>query len=380
MAKRELAEVVFLARSLERGGAERQLVTLTRALSSRGQPVALVLFYGDGPLEQELAGSAVRVIALGKSGRWDVVSFGCRFIRALRTFRGATIHGYLTVPNLLLALAKPFLRGSRIVWGMRASDMDMSRYDWLARLTSRLESLARKRVDLIIANSAAGKRHAVARGFPEEKIMVIPNGIDAHAFHPDPDERKRVRSEWNVAPDEVLVGLAARLDPMKDHPTFLKAAAAVFQKNRHTRFVLIGDGPRDYRESLHTMARTLGITDRVIWAGTYSNMVAAYNALDIYCSASAWGEGFSNSVAEAMACGVPCVVTDVGDSTLIVGDTGRVAPPRDPSALADAILSLAGMEETGRKLLGAQARRRIESEFSVDRLVENTAQALGLAL
>lgn len=379
MAKRELAEVVFLARSLERGGSERQLVTLARTLSDRGHGVTLILFYGGGPLEEELGDSSVRLITLRKRGRWDVAGFGWRFIRTLRGFRGVTIHGYLTVPNLLLALAKPFLRGSRLVWGLRASDMDMSRYDWLSRLTSRLECLTSNSADLVIANSFAGKRHAVARGFPEEKIVVIPNGINIEVFHPDPDERKRVRSEWNVAPDEVLVGLAARLDPMKDHPTFLKAAAAVQQRHRHTRFVLIGDGPRDYRESLHTMARTLGIADRVIWAGTCSNMAAAYNALDIFCSASS-SEGFSNSIAEAMACGIPCVVTDVGDSALIVGETGRVVPPRDPPALADAILTLAGVQEVERKRLGARARRRIESEFSVDRLVENTAQALGLAL
>ena len=380
MAKRELAEVVFLARSLERGGAERQLVTLARALSGRGQPVAVVLFYGGGPLEQELAGSGVRLISLDKHGRWDMAGFGWRLIRTLRSFRGATIHGYLTVPNLLLALAKPFLRGSRVVWGLRASDMDMSRYDWLAGVTARLECLASNRADIIIANSTAGKRHAIERGFPGQKITVVPNGIDTKTFRPDHDARNRVRSEWSVTADQILVGLAARLDPMKDHQTFLNAAAIAWQQNPHLRFALIGDGPRDYRESLRAMSRTLGIADRVIWTGMRDDMSAAYNALDIFCSASAWGEGFSNSIAEAMACGVPCVATDVGDSAMIVGAAGRIVPPRNPSALADAMLALAGMEEAERKRLGAQARQRIESEFSVERLVENTALALGLAL
>lgn len=369
--------ILFLARSLDRGGAERQLVVLANGLARRGHAVAVAVFFGGGAYESELAGTGVRVIHLGKKDRWDILPFLYRLVRLLRKERPAVLHSYLGVPNILVAALKPLLSGTRIVWGVRASNMDLARYDWLSRLAYVLERRLARFAHCIIANSRAGKHHAIANGFPADRIVVIPNGIDTDCFRPNPEGRRRVRAEWGLGDHEILVGLIGRLDPMKDHPVFLEAASNIARVRRDVRFVCVGGGPADYAEALKQHAATLGLTNQLIWVGARDDMPAVYSALDI-ASSSSYGEGFSNTIAEAMACGVPCVVTDVGDSALIVGDAGSVVPPGDYNALAAAIGRLIDRPHEERLELGEVCRARVVSKFGIDRLIQRTEEALGL--
>jgi len=371
-------DILFLTRSLDRGGAERQLVVLAKGLARRGHAVAVAVFFGGGAYEAELAEDDVRVINLGKQGRWDILPFLNRLVRLLRKERPAVLHSYLGVPNILATIIKPLLPGIRIVWCVRASNVDLSRYDWLSRLAYSLECRLARFAGCIIANSCAGKRYAVANGFPEGKIVVIPNGIDTTYFRFDSKGRQQVRSEWALGEDEMLVGLVARLDHMKDHPTFLEAASRIARERHDVRFVCVGEGAADYAEVIKKHAVALGLSGRLIWAGARDNMPAVFSALDIATSSSS-GEGFSNTIAEAMACGVPCVVTDVGDSAFIVGDAGTVVAPGDGSAFAAAIQHLINLPPEERRALGDVGRARIVSEFSLDKLVQRTEQALGLA-
>lgn len=369
--------ILFLARSLDRGGAERQLVVLAKGLARREHAVAVAVFFGGGAYEAELAGAGVRVIHLNKKGRWDVLPFLIRLARLLRKERPAVLHSYLGVPNILAAVLKPLAPGTRIVWGVRASNVDLSRYDWLSRFAYGLERRLAWLADRIIANSHAGKRHAVANGFPEAGIVVIPNGIDTDRFRPDPEGRRRVRAEWGLGDHEMLAGLVGRLDPMKDHPVFLEAASLIVKACRDVRFVCVGGGPADYAAVLRQRAAALGLTDRLIWVGARDDMPAVYSALDI-ASSSSLGEGFSNTIAEAMACGIPSVVTEVGDSARIVGEAGSVVPPGDPHALAAAIQHLIDLPAEERLARGAACRARVVSEFGIERLIQRTEQALDL--
>jgi glycosyltransferase involved in cell wall biosynthesis len=158
---------------------------------------------------------------------------------------------------------------------------------------------------------------------------------------------------------------------MKDHVGFLKAAAMVVRSHPQTRFVLAGAGVSSKQPELVEAIQQAGLHDYVILLGERSDIPRLNNAFDIGCSASAWGEGFSNSIGEAMACGVPCVVTDVGDSAYIVADSGFVAPPRDPEALANALVRLIDMGPSGRQQLGTKARQRVETKFSLPAIVQS---------
>ncbi|MES2405893.1 MAG: glycosyltransferase [Pseudomonadota bacterium] len=371
--------ILFLARSLGRGGAERQLVLLAKGLAKRDMTVCVTVFYGGGAYEAELEQAGVRIINLDKRGRWDVVPFLYRLGILLRNEHPDVLHSYLGVPNILTALLKFLMPDTRIVWGVRASNMDLFHYDSLSRFSYWLECRLSRFANLIISNSHAGRSYAVAHGFPAKHVVVIPNGIDTQRFRFDPRGRGQIRAEWHIREDELLIGLVARLDPMKDHAIFLQAASLLAAKFPHLRFVCVGNGAPGYSKSLQRMAVVLGLGERLIWAGARDDLPAVYSALDIAASSSSFGEGFSNTIAEAMACSVPCVATAVGDSALIVGDTGSVTPPGDYSALAAAMGRLIDLPLEDRRMLGEACRARVESEFGMDRLVQRTGQALGMA-
>jgi glycosyltransferase involved in cell wall biosynthesis len=369
-----MTRICFIIRQFEEGGAQRQLLTLVRGLDKTKFDITLLSFYSGGHFSEEVDRLAhVKHVCLNKSGRWDVLTFIYRFVKNIRQINPDIMHGYLDLPNCLTIIIKPFFPKTRMIFGVRASDMDMSHYSWPNKLCYKLESFLSRFANTIIVNSKAGYEFAALKGFPKKSMVVIPNGIDTGMFKPDPEARAKLRSELGAKNGETLIGLIGRLDPMKDHPTFLKAAEMVIQKEKNIRFVCAGDGPKAYKDELIALGQSLGISDHLVWTGSLKEMHKVYNALDFVCSSSAFGEGFANVIGEAMASGVPCVVTDVGDSSWIVGDTGVVVPPNNPKALADGLLKCLGKEK---KETSIQARLRIEDNFSIKKLVERTESAL----
>nr|WP_155934541.1 glycosyltransferase [Pseudodesulfovibrio alkaliphilus] len=367
-AQSERVRILLLAPSLEAGGAERQVVVLANALAARGHRVAVALHYPGGVLERELAG--VERIQLGKGGRWDFGGFLVRLVRAVRGFAPDVVYSFLGTPNILSALLLPLFKPTRLVWAVRASNMDMARYGRVARFAYWFEARLSPVADAVIVNSRAGREHAQGRGFPAETMVVVPNGIDTGRFRPDKEARQTVRREWGVGPEHVLVGLMARLDPMKDIPTFLKAASLAARKDETLRFVCVGAGLLE--GELRILAASLKLDDRLVWAGFRADAERVCNGFDLCCLSSS-GEGFPNVLGEAMACGVPCVTTDVGDAALIVGETGVVVPPGDAEALAEGILTMAGRIRRGEV---SGVRERIEQRFSVDAMVDATEKVL----
>jgi glycosyltransferase involved in cell wall biosynthesis len=347
-------------------------VTLAKALDRKLFDVTVFTFYPGGALEQDLAGSHVRTISLGKSGRWDVLRFFSRLVRHLRLIRPDIIHGYLDLSNLLALSSKPFTHRPAIIWGARSSNVDLKFYDRLRRLSFWLERKLSRLPDRIIVNSDAGRAYLLKRGFPAEKLVVVPNGIDTNYFRPDTEARRRVRSEWGVSENEVLIGIVGRFDPVKDHQTFLRAAALLSKERASVRFVCVGGGTVGHWQKLHRLCEQLSLSGKVLWAGARSDMPAVYNAFDIHVSSSR-SEGFPNSIGEAMACAVPCVVTDAGDSSLIVGDTGFVSAPLNVEALA---LNLIACIESDREGLGKGARLRIEENWNTEQLAERSERVI----
>ena len=368
-------KIIFLIRHLNRAGAERQLVTLAKRLHNQGHCVAVAVFYTGGPLEGELLESGVPVHSLAKRGRWDTLNFMCRLVKLVRREKPDILHGYLSVSNIFTALIGMMWPRVRVAWGIRSSNMNLKDYDWLMRVSYRVERWFSRFADLIIVNSYAGLDYAAGQGYPSDKMVVIPNGVDTDRFKPDREAGKRVRSEWGVTDEQILIGLVGRIDPMKDHATFLKAAALLATEHHNLAFACIGRSREPHKSILMNSSEQLGLSDRLIWSDARNDMHAVYNAFDVLVSSSSYGEGFSNVIGEAMACGVPCVVTDVGDSAMIVGDYGEVVTPQDPQALKDAIERL--LEKCrGNCLEGQTSRQRIVDRFSVVELEAKTESAL----
>jgi glycosyltransferase involved in cell wall biosynthesis len=367
-----MIKVVFLIRSLDRGGTERQLATVIPRLSKERFDVTVISFYQGGQFGAELGAKDVEVLILNKRGRWDIFHFFRRLLTELKAIRPDIIHSYLVEPNLVAAFIKPVFTSAKMVWGVRASKRDLTRHDWFVRMNFRLQALVSRFADLIILNSNEGRDDHLALGFPPERSVVIHSGVDTDEFCPDRQLGIPIRKKWEIDDGTVLIGVVGRFDPIKDHRTFVQAAALLSGDRTDCRFVFVGDGPADYVAGLRRLVAQSNLSDRVVWAGLRADMPAVYNALDIACSSSV-SEGFPNAIAEAMACGIPCVVTDVGDSALLVGETGIVVPPQNPLALA------VGLRKSIENLRAGSApdpRQRILNEFNVRRLVQRTEAAL----
>ncbi len=371
-----MKKITFLIRTLERsggGGAEKQLATLAKAISQKGFEVTILCFYRDAHSEVEFSGTPIKILFLEKQDRWDMVDFFGRLLKQLKSIQPDVLHSYLPDSNIVTIFLKPLFPTTKMVWGIRHSNWgtgkNISRW---VNLILYLERKLARFADLIIANSYAGQKYHLSKGFPAKKTIVIPNGIDVDYFKHDPQAGTTVRQEWGVSTNKILIGLIGRLHPMKDHSTFLKAAALLFQERQDVSFVCIGGGlQQDYAIQLYELTNQLGIAEQVIWARARLDMPEVYNALDIVVSASAYGEGFSNAIGEAMACGKACVVTDVGDSASIVGNQGIIVPPGDPQALKTAVMQLIAKLTTG-NYAQSEIRQRIVENFSVSQLLLKT--------
>jgi glycosyltransferase involved in cell wall biosynthesis len=258
----------------------------------------------------------------------------------------------------LAALAALWLSGrrrrTRLVWGIRCSDLDLARYGRLVRMTVRACARLSHRPDAVVVNSAAGQAAHDRLGYRPRRLVLIENGIDTRRFHPDAAAGARVRAELGIAADERVLMHVARVDPMKDHEMLF----AALDRLDGVRAVLIGVG-----------TEALPRHRAVIALGRRTDVAALLPAGDLIVLPSAFGEGFSNALAEGMACGLPAVATDVGDAKRLVGDTGCVVPPRDAEAFAGAIRRLLDEPDEARAARGRAARQRVEQEFSIARFV-----------
>jgi glycosyltransferase involved in cell wall biosynthesis len=364
--------IMFLVHSLELAGAERQVVNLAKGLLHKGHCVSVITFYARGPLGSDLRDAGVTVHSLQKRKRSDV-SFLWRLAKLVRREEPDVLHGYLESPNILSGLLKLLIPNLRVVWGVRCSAKEPDGYDAASRVFSALEPKVSALADLIIINSRSGARDADNAGFPADKIRIIPNGIDSDYFRPDPDAGQRLRRELGVRPTERLIGRIGRFHRMKDYPAFLDTAAGLRRRDPRLRFLCLGNGSLAEEVELAALISQLGLQDCTQVCKPLRDMRSVYNALDLVVSSSAFGEGFPNVVGEAMACGTPCVVTDVGDSAFLIDIPELVVPPRRPRALESACARWFAHPSLWDR---DRARQRIVNGFSVRQLVDRTEQLL----
>ncbi len=372
--------VVFLIPSLIAHGAERQLCELVWGLDKGRFEVHIVVFYGpEAHGENHLWGETERIpdstwhCLHKRRGAVGYLLTLLRLLALLRRIRPDVLHGYMdaNLPTLLLGR----LLGRPVVWGIRRTSANLSLLDGRSRCLLRISAHLSRFTDLIIFNSEAGRLSYQAMGMQAPRMLVIPNGFDVSRFTPAPSSGLEQRRAWNVPAEVPLIGLVGRLDPVKDHPTFLRAAARIARDWPEARFVCVGSGPADYLESLKRQTESLGLGGSVVWPGVCKEMSAVYNALTVLALTST-DEGCPNVLGEAMACGIPCVSTRTGDAERLVGDPEAVVDPGDDLALAAAISRLLREPAASRAAMGLAQRSRMCSAFSTEILVRNTEAAL----
>jgi glycosyltransferase involved in cell wall biosynthesis len=275
--------------------------------------------------------------------------------------------------DLIGGLAARLAGRARVVWGIHNSTLDPATTHRSTRLiVAASAGLSRRIPDAVVCVSRAAEALHVSKGYDAGKFILIPNGFDLSEFQPDEAARREVRRELGLRDEDVLIGMVARISPQKDHPNFIRAAASLAKRRPEVRFLLCG-GPGvegamgatpDNRELVRPLQEA-GLLDRFSLLGRRDDVPRVSRALDIGVLSSSYGEAFPLVIGEAMACGVPCVVTDVGDSGFLVADTGRVVPPRDSEAMARAWEELVELGPEGRRRLGQAARARVEEHFSL---------------
>jgi hypothetical protein len=359
-------KVCHLITSLDLGGAEQALVNLIRELPQshfRNEVVSLV---EPGLFAEELRAAGIPVVSLDMPrGSPTVVGLG-RLVRHLRTTKPTILQTWLYHADLLGTVARQFVPGLRLLWNVRCSDMvsapgsqRLNRIMWLLARLSR-------QPDAVIANSESGKSFHENFGYAPRRWVQISNGVDTTRFRPRPDTRKELRARLGVDPQAYVIGMAARYHPMKDHQSFLQAAARFALAHPSARFVLCGKGCDNGNEHLMRMIAEAGLLGRVILLGIQRNVEMLYPCFDLLTLASAYGEGSPNVLLEAMACGVPCVSTDVGDSRQMIGDAGLVVVTRkDPGELAAAWETMASWDPV---MLASRARCRAVDNFQIDQI------------
>lgn len=362
--------ILFLIRDLESGGAQRQLIELVKGLDKTHFRVTVVTFYEGGFFSHEVAADeSVTMISLDKRGRWDNVGFLWRFWQLVCAMQPDILHGYMNLANLFCFLVGK-ATGTTVVWGLRSTTEGL---DWMDRVAFRLCAVLSRFSDAIIVNSHTGNQYHVNHGYNPGRITVVPNGINTILFHPDNSTRQYLRRLIGLRLDSIIIGMVARYDPMKGHSTFLQAAHLLHHNQYPAQFVLIGEGMSPDNPELWHLVCHYDLEQHVHLLDKRRDVAQIISGFDIITLPSAFGEGFPNVIGEAMACGVPCVVTDIGDSASIVGETGVVIPPGSARALAAAwIIALAADTPDLRE----QRRQRIVEHFSVERMVQRTETVL----
>jgi glycosyltransferase involved in cell wall biosynthesis len=358
--------VCHLITDLDAGGAERSLVNLLVGIDQREFKCDVVSLITPGAMAKPLIEAGIPVTSLGMRRRRPNPLALLSLLRHLRITRPAILQTWLYHADFMGTIATRIMRPERLVWNVRCSDIthvDAERGTrWLVRSLAALS----RRPDAIVVNSLKGQVDHERLGYRPRRWVNIPNGVDFIRFQQRENDRLWLRGQLGIEPNALTIGLVARDHPMKDIKTFLQAASLLLKNQPDRQFVLCGDGLTPDNARLAEILRNLHLERHVTLLGQRSDMENIYPALDILALCSIYGEGFPNVLSEAMACGVPCVATDVGDCIEIIGDCGIVVPKRDPEALAKAWEALV---ERGLQEIGVRARRRMVARYGVERMV-----------
>lgn len=320
----------------------------------------------DGPIGDRIRELGVPVTTLDMPRgtlTWDGLY---RLFQLLRREQPDVVQTWMYHADLIGGIVARMARVDHIVWNIRSSTLDPDRDKrttiWTARLCAWLSSWLPDRI--VTCAREAGRVHA-GLGYDASKMVVVPNGFDTKQYRPDQQRRAQIRDELGLE-DELVVGLVARYHPQKDHRTFVRAASRLSEQIPRAHFVLCGTDITWENDELVGWIEGHKLRDSFSLLGRRDDIAAVMAAFDVAVLSSATGEAFPNVVGEAMACGTPCVVTRVGDSEEIVGDTGIAVPTEDPESLAEGCEQILSLSPEQRRKRGQRARDRVERLYSLE--------------
>lgn len=369
--------VLHIITGLEVGGAEGMLLKLLSAGNrSREVVQSVIALRSSGPLAPQVAAVACGLDELGIEKPAEWARAVPRFRRAVLRFEPDVIQGWMYHGNLAASLARRLSGGrAACLWNIRQTFSRFANEKRATAMLIRLGARLSAGADGIVYNSQNSLAGHAAIGYATRVSRILPNGFDLTRYRPDGEASTRLRAALGLPPEAEVIGHIARYHPMKNHAGLLQAASIALRRRPELRFVLIGPGVEPANDALNGAIESLGLSGRVHLLGERRDIPALVPGFDLLTLASTHGEAFPNVLGEAMACGVVCVATDVGDSAAIIGPTGRVVRPGDVQALADAWCSILSLSAVERNRLSREARERVETLYGMDGIL---AQYVGL--
>jgi len=364
-------KILHIISGLDTGGAERMLLKLIETMDKTRYHSCVVSLREKALIGEKIKNEGVKVYSLNIQGILSSPKALWDLIHILYKEKPDIIQGWMYHGNISAYIASLFYKyNHRVIWNIRHSIHVGGREKRLTRFVIYFCAKLSGKVSVILYNSYVSSKQHAKIGYTTVNSKIIANGFDCDKFKPDELARKKLRNSLGIADSEVLIGHAARNHPMKDHFTFLYAASILAKKIKNVRFILVGKEIDNQNKFLVNHLKNKELFGKVLMMGEFSKMPEFFASLDIFCLSSAWGEGFPNVLGEAMACSVPCVSTNVGDSRFVVGETGFIVEKNKPEEIADAIEYLIRLNNDKRNQLGQKARQRVLDNFRLIKIAE----------
>lgn len=368
-----MRRIVFIITGLSTGGAEIMLLKVLERLDRQRFAPHVISLTTLGELAPRIAALGIPMNALGMKSGLPSLSGFLRLVKILKRLNPDVVHTWMYHADFLGGLAARLAGVSAVGWCIRNSNLDKDKAKFSTRAVVSLCALSSKWVpSRILSCSEKARQIHVMRGYVAEKMIVVPNGFDLTRFKPDSDARHQIRTELGITEQTPLVGLIGRFDPQKNHVGFFEAAGILHRRMPQVHFVLAGQDIDMRNASLMQAITHEGVLANTHLLGLRNDIPELMAAVDVLASSS-YGEAFPNVLGEAMACGVPCAVTDVGDSAYIVGDTGRVVASGDMTGLAAALEELLALPPPEKTALGERAHARVAEHFEIGSVVQQYA-------
>jgi glycosyltransferase involved in cell wall biosynthesis len=368
--------ILHLITGLETGGAERSLANLLLGEAGQRQMARVVSLSGEGHYGPILASKGIEVDALRLGPTLPTLAALWRLHQIVGSFRPDVIQGWMYHANLMASCAGA-LSGRRIpvAWNIRQSLYNIESEKPTTRWVIRRLARGSAKPAAIIYNSFQSRAHHEAFGFASRQGIIIPNGFDTNVWRPDTKRRAAVRDELGLRDNDLLLGFVGRFHPMKAVPTFLAACAQAMAADPRLHVALVGDGLSCDNPGF--AAAVAGLPQARLHAmGRRSDVETVMPSFDLFCLSSV-SEAFPNVLGEAMATGLPCVATEVGDCARLLGGHGIIVPPGDVSGIAGAIVRLAAMNTARRQAIGDAAREQIATSYGLDATADSYASLYG---